>query len=452
MKRGKRRCLKVLVVLFVGGLVLRMLLPVIIVGVVNGVLGRTLTSEFRLGNVDLSILGGSFKAESLEIQDDLIDSERPLLRAGTFSADIKPLTLLGDQLVVEEVILSDVELNLFRDTNGVLNVTEVVRPVEKKETQAEASTDSDLFPLLVQRVRMSNIVVRYRDEALVPEKPVALHIDNLVVDLRDLYFAQGPEGDVLPGRAIVLVTINQGKEVPPAYIGVRAAIGVLGEEVPAVNAIFRLSGLYLTTLGGLVPRGSATALGGGQVDSSIQLQLSSDMLAVKGETVTKGSSYKLVIEGTLAEPDVKKSGLLFSLVSSTIGRGIGGVVNVGKAGVEAGTGVVKGGLEVVKGGGKTVLDAGKGLLGTAGKVVRLDVKGAASNLVGVGKGVAKNVGDTAVNTGSAVGEGLSKAGRTAVGMADSAKWSSEQRLRWREQWQQDAENLDAMSYPRRAKD
>ena len=134
MKTLKRIVLWGLVVVVVLLVSVRIALPSVGVKVVNGVMADLLTVEGTLGDIDLGLFSGRVRIENLEIAQD--PAFRPDLPAGTelppmirldsLSADVSVASLATDQIVIEEVSLKGLELNIVRDTNGVMNIASMV--------------------------------------------------------------------------------------------------------------------------------------------------------------------------------------------------------------------------------------------------------------------------------------------------------------------------------------
>ncbi len=452
-KRIRKFFLGLLIVLIVLGVVIRVALTPVAVAVVNNVLPKSLTVDAELGDIDLSLMAGTVRVKDFTIEQHEGDKGGPMVHLKSFFADIALTSLGSDEIVIQNIELDGLELNLVRDADGVMNIATIVRETDAaadREPEIEDDSPAAAPPaILIERIAITNIVIHYRDEALVEGEVLDLKINQLVLDASNIKLMSKQVGEELPGSVMLYVEVDQGEGKAAALIGLRVALGAIhpDDAIPAVNATLRISGLYLETLDVLVPPATAAALGGSQLDTSTRLQISHDYLMVQGKTITKGNIYELNVSGTPDKPKVNSAGLFFDVFGRFTGSAFNAAANVGQAGVEIGKGVVKGGAEIVEGAGGAVKSFGKGLFGVAKGVVTLDMKEAGEGLSEATVGTVKGAGGAIAHAGGEIAHGVADAGSAATGADDNSAWAEDQMNRWNEGWQQDELDLAEMPYP-----
>jgi hypothetical protein len=233
-----------------------------------------------------------------------------------------------------------------------------------------------------------------------------------------------------------------------AYFGLEAYTGPLGGVAPTINAQARLVGFELDTVGDLVPSGTAQAIGGSAFDTAIKAAVDQALLDVSIRLTTIANhTLALNIGGTPAEPEFDKSAVLFNV----FGRGFGTAFNIaGNAtdmGMAAAGTTLKTAGNLGKDTGKAVTSLGKGLFKTAQSAAKGDIKEAAKDLGGTGKGLVTDTASAVTDTGKGLASGVGEAGSAAVGGKHATAWRTEVWQRWTNQWQSAQAGAAGMPYP-----
>ncbi len=93
--------------------------PARVTPMVNDIAGRYITTPFEIGRVDVSIFEDfpnvSLVIDSLRVEQNA-DSLPPLLDAGRCVVSINPFALLSNKIKINQLQLSDVDINLYHDS------------------------------------------------------------------------------------------------------------------------------------------------------------------------------------------------------------------------------------------------------------------------------------------------------------------------------------------------
>jgi len=441
-----RRLLKwILVVLVVLAVVIRVAIPIAGTVAANRVLPEVLGTDAQIGNISMVLVRGKLSVGDIKVGQPQGFEGAPLLTLKRIGVDIDLSSLRKGPLTIEDVTVTDLNLNLICDSNGVINATALAQSSDTNAPEPSAETSAPPA-VVVEKFNVSNLSVKYTDYSCDPV--MVIDITNLNITATNIVFDPAAAGGTNLLTALTLTAVmKQAGVTNDAYLGVTARTGVLGTGIPAVNLLARLSGFDLKTVKALLVPGITQTLGGSCIDAYVDLVLASDVLDCKAVVKSKGASLPFAVGGTPEHPEVDKSTALGNLVTRP-GAVVGSLV---KDTAGAGVALAKGAGSTVaaagSGAARTVAGLGKGLFHTAKSVATLDIKGAGKGLseatVGTVKNAAGMVGDTA---GAAV-QGVAETGSTLSGQARGDNWRTASRERWETQWDEALREIKKMPYP-----
>jgi len=453
-----RILLGLLVLVVVALVAARLAAPGLVESKVPKILAETLGVDVALGNIDFALITGSVAIDDFSVEQPEGFNAPPLITVDHFSVSVDLRSLMGDEIVVNEILWNGGDINLVKTREGVLNATKLVPASDAhatddgKEVKLAASDEivenkpAIPFSVRIRKVTLKNINLHYVDATFDEKMNLDVTFTNITLDVTNLVVFGEDSGEDLPGQAVLRIDIAQ-KGMPAARIGLRAAIGVIGEDIPALNAVLLLGNLSLETLGPLIPAGVETALGGDNLHSIMTLSMATNVLRAVGETKTEGSSFDALITGTPKKPEVQKTGLLFNVMA----RGFGGIGNVAGNMVASSGEVVatagKTGAAVVKGAANTVGSIGKGLFKTLKGVATLNIDKTAEGLKQTTIGSVSEAGKTVTGAGSELTGGLKNANSAAHGSKREDEWLKNFEERWAGYWDASAVTIKDMPYP-----
>lgn len=280
------------------------------------------------------------------------------------------------------------------------------------------------------------------------EKSLRIRISDLNLMVENLLIAPGVDpGEVDPARSVLTARILQDP-FPAGYLGLNARIGPVGTGLPPLNAVIRLGALELKPLDVVIPAGTALALGGSAMDIAVDLALTPDLLDCKiNVEVAGGHVIPLAIGGTLDQPEVDTSSLLFGVILH-LGGGVGRLAgNIGGAGYQLAAGAAETTWAVGKGAVNVVGSVGGGLFKTLTSVATGDFSGAVDGLSDTTVGTAKAAAAAAGGVAGEVAQGASATAGTTIGADDDFRWRDESPRRWEESWADAQQLLEEMPFP-----
>ena len=122
----------------------------------SSALGRQVT----IGNLDLSLLSGSVKADNVAIADDPAFSKSPFLTAKSLKIGVVLMPLIfSKQLKITEILLEQPQITLLRAANGKWNYSSLGGPSEKKPEEAKPGAAAAATGLSVGKLDISNGVL-----------------------------------------------------------------------------------------------------------------------------------------------------------------------------------------------------------------------------------------------------------------------------------------------------
>jgi uncharacterized protein involved in outer membrane biogenesis len=171
---------------------------------INQALETYLPEGGTLAAAHIGWIGGQVECEGLAINPPKGYGGDPLFSLNSLEVDVDMTSLLGDEIVVEELALKGLSLMLMRDKEGQLNVVELISSIsdasgqdvpEPEPSKATGENDdkgedeSTSIPAIrVQSIRFENFFVRLDDKLSGEEWSASLTIDLGINDLqlRDL--------------------------------------------------------------------------------------------------------------------------------------------------------------------------------------------------------------------------------------------------------------------------
>lgn len=453
-----RSCLLSTVLAVVVVSVLSLLFGRIVRGLANRHLPGIIGTDAHIGRLELSVLNGWVVAEDVTVAQPEGFGDRVLLSIPYARVDISMASLFRPPLTVEHILIRDAVCTLARDTNKVFNLqalvpvstndTESVKgyaPGEEREPDAEDEAGPVLPALHVRFAELKNAALYYVDAAL-SRKPLEIQVrqldcvvSNLVVDVQRANLRELPATAWATGRIV--------QKDRDAMVGLGARVGIVGTNIPPVNAMFRLNGLELNTVRAILPPGTEQTLGGDCLDVRVSIAVSPDLLDIDTDILTSANRLSLSVGGTPAAPQVDTSNVLFLLLARS-GGGVGSLaLNLGKGTVQAADSAINTTVTAVKGVGQTVGSFLGGVLTTAKGIVTADAKTIGEGLEQATVGTVKDAVGTVTDTTGALADGVVETGRTAVGEKGASDWRKTCGLRWTNTWAAVPAALYAMPFP-----
>ncbi|MCX6350197.1 MAG: hypothetical protein NTV79_11990, partial [Candidatus Aureabacteria bacterium] len=419
-----------------------------------------------LGSFSLGVFRGQAALGALRIAQPPGFGEEVLLSLPRMGVTVKPASLLSPPLVVEEVVLEDMEVNIVRNADGVLNTDALVPKGKAPPAPPQRETKAPK-PVLVKSVEIKNLSFSFTDRAIgkvpesdsaapVPRSQTAPGLDKvLVVRVKDFNLLLenlliDPSADpsaVAPALLTITARIVQAP-LPDGLLGVFVRMGPVGKGVPPLNGALRLAGLELGPLDAVVPPGTAQKLGGDALDLTADFSVAPDLLdcLVKVDT-SGGQSFSLPIAGTQDKPQFDTSSILF-VALSRIGGGVGALVgNAAGAGAAVAGAAAESALAVGEGAGGVVGSVGGGLLDTVTSIATGDLKGAGQGLTKATVGSATKVVETVGTAGRKMVKGTGQAVETGLGDAKAKEWRAATKERWSAEWKKAQESVSARPFP-----
>jgi hypothetical protein len=295
---------------------------------------------------------------------------------------------------------------------------------------------------------IENLKVRYVDSSFDDKEPLDVGVSNLVLSVTDILFdTSAKPARVLPGRVKLTSKITQGKEAD-AHLGAIARLGILGTNVPAVNAGVRLAGLELGVVDPVLPPGIGTSiaavLGGSCLDVEADISMNSEFQDIDAVLVNKSTRLPLPTGGGFDSIMADLGKLLAARLAGQVTAVAG---NVGEAGVEVAGTAVKSAGTVVKGAGKLAENVGGGLFKMVKGAAKGDIKSVGTALKDTTVGSVKDAVDTVTDTATTAVSGVGDAAGKGLGSESAEEWRTNAPARWAAAWETTVAVVDNMPYP-----
>lgn len=479
MKKAAKIFGYVILVLVILAFVIRLALPPAAVKIANRTLPGILGTEASIGALRLGLIRGYVSIRNLRIAQPEGFGGGDLLLVPEVSVQVRLSSLFKPPRTVEEVILTDWEVNIVKNAAGVMNLDALQTgsaPPPAPAAGPEEAKESPPKPILVRKFSIRNLSCSYTDHAIgveekaaaaetgkvtTPETPpddaeadvlrVKIAAFNLL--LNDLLIDPAADpAEVEPAAALLTARIIQ----PPfrdGILGLDARIGPVGGGIPAVNAVLRLADLELKPLRTVVPAGTALVLRGSALDLSADLALTSALLDCEIEVEAAGGHrIPLSIGGTPDQPEIDASNILFGVMLH-LGGGVGSLVgNIGGTGLQVGSAAAETTLAVGTGAAKMVGSVGKGLFQTVTSAATGDLDGTVKGLSDTTVGTVKEAGKAAGDVAGELAEGATATADSATGQDGDREWRAETPNRWRKSWDAARKALTEMPFPAAARE
>ncbi|MBT3191738.1 MAG: hypothetical protein HN341_04215 [Verrucomicrobia bacterium] len=459
MKSPKRKCrLFGKLLLWIAGIliVLRVAIPVVGIAVANHILPGILGTEASVDSLDMILTRGRMSISGIRIDQPKGFEGGPLFSLGSTTVDFNVPSMWRRPLTVESVTINSLEINIIRDTNGVLNVATLaggsdtnapaeVPEADPAETDLEPSTPSgNATAIAVEQTRVRNLSVSYSDFTYDP--PLIAHIAECNLSATNVLFDPSSTAEELISTLELTAVLKQ-EGMHDGFVGIVGRLGTLSTNAPGTVAAVRIVGLELDPLGGVVPTGVAGTLGGSCVDAYVDLAMAVDILDCRAKVKTEDNTAPFAVGGTPTEPVIDKSTALFNLVGRP-GALVGGVVtDVGSAGVEVSGAAAKTTLSAGKGVFKMAGSLGKGVYKTAKGVATADLGEIGDGLKTATVGTVSEGVNTVVDTASTAAKGVGDTATAAIGKDDTDAWRAGCEARWQTLWTEAQANIAEAPYP-----
>ncbi len=444
--KTKRIVLKIFISIAILLIALRIAIPIIVVVVANKTLPGLLNTDASIGFVNMLLLRGRISTGDITIKQPNGFEGDNLFSLGKVAVELDISSLKNGPITIDSITIDDLELNIVCNTNGVMNLASLANTSNTNTPATNDETSASSPPaVVINKIEIRNLSLTYHDKTFEP--PLLNQIYNLNMTITNIIFdpSQSSGKELITGME--LSALSKQSEMHDAFVGITARTGVLGTNVPAVNAIVRFTGIELKRLNMLIPAGISQALGGSCVDFYVDLAMASDILDCKAKIKTADNTMRLSIGGTPTKPIVDKSTALGNVVTRP-GAIIGGLIgDTSGAGLKVVTGAGKTTAAVGVGTAKVVGGFGKGLFRTAKGVVTADMDHIKGGLYDTTVGTASKAKDTVVNTAGTASSSVGDVASTAVGKSGSDAWRDGSEERWNKLWIEAQENISTAPYP-----
>ena len=369
------------------------------------------------------------------------------------------MDLKASRLTIAKILIQGLASSLIIGPDGRSNVQHLHHmlfgPAEKKrDSQAKATlatnkpaTDNALPVIRIEQITLENGTVNFRAEVLTDETLV-FPLDNIQMAISQLRLFDG-NAEVAPASAALSFELGQPNDLPTAYFGCLAKIGLVANGTPLVNSQFRITGFKLDTLGSLIPPATRTTLGATGFDADLALALNTDTISLHASALSDHHvRYEAIkVKGALDAPVVD----LGPVLAGMTGRLSMGLLNIGARGLSAGVEIAAGGVDIVKEVGTGALAVGKELGQSAIKVgegaTTRDDKQLKEGLKGATKDTTQLTTGTMKASGSAAGGRLKRSVSDLKGERMVQTWDQGIATRHQAAMRQAQDALTNMSYP-----
>jgi AsmA protein len=284
---------------------------------IESTLGSALGRPVKVGNLSLSILSGSVKADQLSIADDPKFSNSPFIQAKALAvgAELMPL-IFSKKLNVTKIVIDHPEIFLLRDRDGVWNFSSIGGQTSSNQpTQPASGTKSSnsTSNVNVAKLDISDGTVTV-GSSTGKRKPIVYN--KVKITVRDFSFTGSfpvTASVGLPGGGSLKIEGNAGP-IDPA-----------DAALTPVQAKLHISKLDLAQSALVDPVLGIT--GSADFDGT----LTSDGHVAKATGTLKGTSLKLVPKGSPAGKPVE---IVFAVehdLRAETGKVVQGDIGIGKA-------------------------------------------------------------------------------------------------------------------------
>ncbi|MEW6443258.1 MAG: hypothetical protein AB1640_20165 [bacterium] len=465
-----------LILLLCAGLAVHLALSRVLTRLVNESLPEITGTDAGAGRIRVGLLRGSIVVTEARVANPDGFGGGEALVIPEMRARLDLLSLRRPVKIVREISIRQARIRIVRNAAGKVNLEALLEraatgadqgngpgrqeppaggpgraasgsPGARPSRQARpgavpgpVAAESAGLQLEVKRLSIEELTLSYVDPVLKLEK-VLKDVDVLATGLS---YAPGRAKEAsLPAKATL--TARMGQEPwQDALVGLYVRMGVIGNEVPALNGSLQLAGLELGALGPAVPRGAPQLLGGNALDLSAEGSVAPDRLRLLVRVQTNGgTSFALPVGGTPSSPVVDSSNVVAKLLQNGLASVAG---RVSDPNVLAGT-AVKTGRTLGQGLAGMLGTAASGLLKTTQGIATADLGAAASGLGETAAGTLREGAATATGAAAGIASGIGPEGGPSAGRAQA--WREATPKRWEAACEKARQRVDPMPYPGR---
>ena len=270
---------------------------------------KFLNAKVEMKDLNFNLLGGSVALSGLKVSNPAGFTGDYLYKLEKNKVDLGLMALLSNQIVVEEITVKNSDLKIIRNSEGKINVNELVKKGEKKEETpvqekaveekpAEEKAPVEIPPFLLKKMEITS-VVEYLDEK-VAEGPFKMGFVTEILSKDIATF--GPEDR--KGTLSIKGHLKDSKEEFVMDIQVESS-PLSDMQNPTFSAVSRITSIDAKRLA--VYR---EVIG---IDEGI-INISSQVTCNKGVIVSQKSMQKITVTGLkLNEKFKEKNTLLKSI-------------------------------------------------------------------------------------------------------------------------------------------
>lgn len=357
-----------------------------------------------------------------------------LLYIPELDTSIALLPLLSGKIRINEISLSDAQLNIVTDTNSTWNLRSLTDQLQADEP--DENSDSFLKAVDIEKLTAANCTINYL-EPTEENGDIRFSIPDLTIDASNIQFnPTEPEPAEFPGSLTITARIRK-MPFPDARFGLAARFGTFGGTSPTpINCSLRIIGLELAIAEPVLMPNAAAVLGGDAVDIAADLRHRADGLSgqILLETIA-GHRYEATVSGTLKEPSIQVADAALKLVLSrstgVLGNMYGNVRSATSKALKEGVGTAGNVASEVS---KSVGSFGEGLKNTAQGIFSLDTSDISEGLTEMGTALTGGTKDAVFTAGGEIIEGVGDVTGRLTGDEVARQWRKDISKRWEQAW------------------
>jgi len=433
-------------------LVIRIAIPIVGLTIANKILPDLLNTDASIGFVNMALLRGRVSSGEILIKQPDGFEDGTLFSLGNVAINIDLPSLKNGPITVESIVIDDIELNIIRGTNGIMNLASLVdsSTTNAPTTNETTETSPAESPAVgIKTIKVSNLTFSYVDLSYDP--PLVIQIEDLNLTITNILFDPKQTDSEELITSLDLTALFKQTNLHDAFIGITAKLGVLGTNIPAANAAIRIGGFELDLIKPALPPAIsttiATTLGGSCIDVYTDVSVSEKVWDLLVQIKTADNTMRYAEGGTLSNRKIDTSTALGNVVTRP-GAIIGGLVgNAGGAGIKVIEGAGKTTATVGEGTIKVIEGLGKGLFETAKGVATADLVGIKDGLLGTTVGTIKETASAVVDTANTAINSIGDVATSATGKDNTDAWRAGCEERWQKLWDEAQQKVESAPYP-----
>ncbi len=134
------------------------------------------TAEIHIADVDFNPFRGRLVLQGIALT--LKGEDKPVIALRELEGNLRVLALLRGCVILEEVLLTGLQIEAVQQKNGQLNLNRLFPPSPPSETP---SPESDLPTLTIERLGLSAARIDYQDRTRTPPAQFSLVLHDLTV-------------------------------------------------------------------------------------------------------------------------------------------------------------------------------------------------------------------------------------------------------------------------------